>query len=206
MGSVRVKWNGESEPSAVQQAVKRRLLLREAAAAFNERGFHNVSLDEVAARLGISKTVCYYYFRDKNHLLLSCIEIGFELAENALKLAEATQGQGLDKVVELTRRYVEGLTSELGACAVVADVNSLQESDLKAVRLRQRAFGRRLEKLVQLGMSDGSIVAGDSRASASWIVSGPLMIPRLSGLWQKSETSGLAEKYAELARRSLSNR
>lgn len=201
---VKAKWNGEFGPSTEQQDLKRRLLLRAAAAAFNERGFHNVSLDEVAAKLGISKTVCYYYFRDKNHLLLSCVEIGFELAEEALRAAEAVDGPGLEKAIELTRKYVEGLTSEIGTCAVVADVNSLHEEDLKAVRTRQRAFGRRLEKLVQLGMEDGSIVASDARSAASWIVSGPLMIPRLSGLWQKGGTVGLAEKYAEFTRRSLS--
>lgn len=206
MARVKAKWNGEFEAPSSQQSAKRRMLLREAAGAFNERGFHNVSLDEVAARLGISKTVCYYYFRDKNHLLLSCVEIGFELAEGALKMAEATQANGLEKMVVLIRNYVEGLTSEIGACAVVADLNSLHEDDLKAVRQRQRTFGRRLEKVVQLGMDDGSIDVTDARAAANWVLSGPLMIPRLSGLWQKSGAEDLAEKYAEFTRRSLSRR
>ena len=206
MPRAKPKWNGEFEAVATLQTAKRRMLLREAAAGFNERGFHNVSLDEVAARLGITKAVCYYYFRDKNHLLLSCIEIGFELAEQALDVGETTAGSGLDKVVAMTRSYVEGLTSDIGACAVVGDLNSLQDDDLKVVRQRQRAFGRRLEQLVQSGMDDGSIEAGDARAAASWIVSAPLSIPRLSGLWQKGGIDGLADKYAAYARRALEPR
>ncbi len=143
MTRARRRWNGEFEPSTEDQALKRRLILREAAAAFNERGFHNVSLGEVAVKLGISKTVCYYYFRDKNHLLLSCVEIGFELADHALGAAEASDGKALDKVVEFTRTYVKNITSELGTCAVLTDLNSLNEADLKAVRARQRVFSRR---------------------------------------------------------------
>jgi AcrR family transcriptional regulator len=200
----RPRWNGEFDVSSEQQALKRRLMLREAGAAFNERGFHNVSLDEVATRLGISKTVFYYYFRDKNHLLLSCVEIGFELAEDALDVAEAAGGPALDKVVAFTRTYVQGITSEFGTCAVLTDLNSLQADDLKGVRLRQRAFGRRLKKLVDLGLADGSIKVSDSRAAVSWIVSAPLMIPHLTRLWQKQGTAWLCDHYVEFTRRSLS--
>lgn len=183
--------------------MKRRMILREAGAAFNERGFRNVSLEEVAVKLGISKTACYYYFRDKNHLLLSCVEIGFELAEDALDLAEAANACGLDKVVTFTRAYVRGITSELGTCAVLTELNSLQPADLKAVRARQRAFGRRLIKLVEAGIADGSIEVDDPRAAVSWILSPPLMIPRLTDLWKNKGTEWMADTYGEFTRRSL---
>ncbi len=206
MPRAKPKWNGEFQAVATLQTAKRRMLLRAAAAGFNERGFHNVSLDDVAARLGITKAACYYYFRDKNHLLLSCVEIGFELAEEALGVGEAVPGPGIERVVAMTRAYVAGLMSEIGACAVVGDLNSLQEDDLKVVRLRQRAFGRRLEKLMQAGIDDGSIEVDDARAAASWVLSGPLMVPRLSSLWQKGGIEGLAEKYAGYTRRALERR
>lgn len=202
----RSRWNGEFEASSEQQALKRRLILREAGAAFNEHGFRNVSLDAVAVKLGISKTVCYYYFRDKNHLLLSCVELGFELAENALGIAEAAQGKAIDQVVEFMRAYVEGILSDLGTCAVLTDLNSLHADDLKTVHARQRVFGRRLLKLLERGAADGSIAVPDPRAAVSWIVSAPLMIRRLGHLWQMRDTARLVEDYAEFTRRSLSPR
>ncbi|MFO1080033.1 MAG: TetR/AcrR family transcriptional regulator [Reyranellaceae bacterium] len=206
MARPRRRWNGAFEPSNDDHDLKRRLLLREAGAAFSERGFHNVSLDQVALRLGVSKTVCYYYFKDKNHLLLSCIEIGFQLADQALDTAEATEGTALDKVVAFTRAYVGNITSELGTCAVLTDLQSLAEADLKAVQARQRQFSRRLIRLIKLGLEDGSIQVSDPRVAVSWIVSGPLMIPKLSHLWQSQGTAWLADHYAEFTRRSLSAR
>lgn len=199
----RKRWNGEFETSAEQQAIKRRLLLREAGAAFTDRGFHNVSLDELAARLGISKTVFYYYFRDKNHLLQNCVEIGFELAETALDRAEALDACGLERAACFMHAYVTGITSEMGACAVLTELNSLNADDLAVVRKRQRAFGRRLVRLIEEGRKDGSIETDNARVAASWILSPPLGIPRLSQLWQVQDGKGLADRYADLVRRSL---
>ena len=203
MARARTRWNGEFDSTAEQHNQKRRLILREAGAAFNEHGFRNVSLDKVGEKLGISKTVCYYYFRDKNHLLLSCVEIGFELAEGALDVAEALHASGLDRAAAFMRSYVQGITSELGTCAVLTELHSLQPADLQAVRARQRRFGRRLLKLVEAGMADGSIQVENARSAVSWIVSAPLMIPRLSQMWQTRGTSELAEDYAGYTRRSL---
>ncbi|HWS75543.1 MAG TPA: TetR/AcrR family transcriptional regulator, partial [Quisquiliibacterium sp.] len=100
------KWKGEFDATPDQHALKRRLILLEAGQAFNARGYSDVSLDQVAARLGISKTVCYYYFRDKNDLLMSCAEIGMELYESALAVGESTDGKAIDKLVEFIRAYV----------------------------------------------------------------------------------------------------
>jgi TetR/AcrR family transcriptional regulator len=203
---IRTRWNGEFETSHEQQVLKKRLMLREAAAAFNERGFHNVSLDEVAVRLGISKTVFYYYFKDKNHLLLSCVEIGFELAEDAIGTAEKHEGNYLEKVVAFVHAYVTGITSEIGTCAVLTELTSLHADDLQAVRKRQRAFGRRLVRLVEQGRADGSIQVDNARAAVSWILSPPLTIPRLTQLWQIEGSVWLADHFAEFTRRSLTAR
>jgi len=199
----KLRWNGEFESSEEQHRLKRRVILREVGRAFNERGFYNVSLEEVALRLGISKTVFYYYFRDKNDLLLSCIDIGFELAETALQKAEATEGNGLDRVTAFTRAYVEGITSELGACAVLAELNAVRDEDRKTVRKRQRVFGRRLLKLVIQGVDDGSIEVEDPKSAVSWIISPPLMARRLNEFWEGQGASRLADWYADFARRSL---
>lgn len=199
----RKRWNGEFETSEEQQALKRRLMLREAGAAFNERGFRNVSLDEIAVRLGISKTVFYYYFRDKNHLLECCVNIGFELAETALDAAEAYEANGLEKVACFMHAYIRGITSEIGACAVLTELNSLQPEVMTAVRKRQRAFSRRVIRLIELGRHDGSISVDDPRAAAAWIISPPLTIPRLTQLWQDGGGARLADQFTAFARRSL---
>ena len=41
---------------------------------FSERGYHGVSMDEIAAASGISKPMLYDYFGSKEGLLLACVE------------------------------------------------------------------------------------------------------------------------------------
>ena len=43
-----------------QREAKRQAVLQAAAELFNERGFHATSLDDIAARLNVSKPTLYY--------------------------------------------------------------------------------------------------------------------------------------------------
>ena len=47
-----------------QREAKRNAVLSTAAQMFNERGFHATSLDDIAARLQVSKPTLYYYVKD----------------------------------------------------------------------------------------------------------------------------------------------
>src|SRR5271168_1406261 len=58
--------------------VKREAVIRAAARAFSERGYHNTSIDEIAAALNVTKPTIYYYVANKEQLLLECILTGLE--------------------------------------------------------------------------------------------------------------------------------
>ena len=58
--------------------VKRDAVIRAAARAFNARGYHNTSIDEIAAALNVTKPTIYYYVANKEQLLLECILTGLE--------------------------------------------------------------------------------------------------------------------------------
>ncbi len=200
------KWKGEFGPTPDQHALKRRMILREAGQAFNARGYSDVSLDQVAARLGISKTVCYYYFKDKNDLLMCCAEIGLELYEHALDVGEAVEGRALDRLVEFVRAYVRGIMSESGMGAMFNDLYALRPESLEIIRKRQRKAFRRLRRLLEQGVEEGSVVAENVIDSANWLLSAPLMVRRLAEAERGRDYTHLADNYAELARRSLEPR
>ena len=56
--------------------VKREAVIRAAARAFNERGYHHTSLDDIAAALGVTKPTIYYYVANKEQLLFECFLAG----------------------------------------------------------------------------------------------------------------------------------
>jgi AcrR family transcriptional regulator len=63
-------------------------LLEAALAVFSERGYHDASLDDVAAAAGVTKGAIYHYFDTKAELLLQAVEQhqsrGYEQLETSL--------------------------------------------------------------------------------------------------------------------------
>lgn len=69
----------------VPRELRRRQVLELATELFSERGFAAASMDELAARAGVSKPVIYGLFDSKEGLLVAVIEtLGLELNETVL--------------------------------------------------------------------------------------------------------------------------
>ena len=74
MSRPRARWNAEIDVTSEQHTAKRRLILREAGAAFNEHGFRNVSLDEVAQMQNVPEgTVKTRLFHGRKNVK-ACVE------------------------------------------------------------------------------------------------------------------------------------
>jgi AcrR family transcriptional regulator len=66
---------GEAYPRGrTPRAVREAQMVAAAERLFSERGYHGVSMDEIAAASGISKPMLYEYFGSKEKLFLACVE------------------------------------------------------------------------------------------------------------------------------------
>lgn len=146
-----------------QFRLKRTALLREAARAFNARGFHNTSLDDVAAALGVTKAALYHYVRSKQEILFECHMMAYELGDQALAHVREHSGTGLEKVGLVVRRFVELYSGEMGRFAVLSEHDALEPEQRDAVLARRDAFDRALRGLVEQGIADGSIRPLDAK-------------------------------------------
>ncbi|MBI5310301.1 MAG: TetR/AcrR family transcriptional regulator [Actinobacteria bacterium] len=85
--------SGETPPPQAGQAVRRRLsrserhdlILEHAITVFGTRGYHNVSMDDIAEHAGISKALVYQHFESKDDLYMAVINSFMqELGEKVL--------------------------------------------------------------------------------------------------------------------------
>src|ERR687894_1257586 len=80
---------GDFAHGRVPREVRERQILRLAEDLFTERGFAGASMDELAARAGVSKPVIYDIVGSKKALYERCFErAGDELADAILRAAE----------------------------------------------------------------------------------------------------------------------
>ncbi len=148
------------------RGIKREVVIRTAARAFNERGFHNTSLDDIAARLGVTKPTIYYYVEGKEQLLFECFAAGLELIRDGIRSVETSPRPARDRLDEVVRHYARAIASDFGWCMVRAEDQDLGPDLGARIKALKSDIDRGLRRLLQEGMQDGSIEPCDPKLTA----------------------------------------
>lgn len=137
--------------------MKRTALLREAARAFSARGYHDTSLDDVAKALSVTKPALYYYVKNKQEILFECHMLSQDLGDVALAYARENGRNGRERIVMVCRKYVELITGEIGACAVLSEFAALTPKNRAIIGKRRDDFQKAFTEIIKEGIEDGSV-------------------------------------------------
>jgi AcrR family transcriptional regulator len=148
------------------RALKRDAVILAAARAFSRKGFHNTSLDDVAAALGVTKPTVYYYVESKEQLLFECFQAGLEQIREGLRRVEASPLPARERLAEVIRHYARAVASDFGWCMVRAEDHDLGPELGGRIKQLKREIDRGLRRLLEDGMQDGSVGTCDPRMMA----------------------------------------
>jgi AcrR family transcriptional regulator len=146
--------------------VKRDAVVRVAAQAFKEHGFHNTSLDDIAAALEVTKPTIYYYVTNKEQLLFECFVAGLEPILSALRESRASDAPARERLSSVLRHYAQAVASDLGWCLVRAEHQDLSEPMSSRVRALKVEIDQGIRRLLKDGVKDGSIQPCDVKMTA----------------------------------------
>ena len=146
--------------------VKREAVIRAAARAFNERGFHNASLDDIASGLGVTKPTVYYYVASKEQLLFECFLAGLSPIREALREADRRGGTARDRLGTVIRGYAAAIASEYGWCMVRAHDQDLGPGMRRQINALKSEIDQGIRRLIRAGIDDGSISPCDPKLTA----------------------------------------
>src|ERR1700688_1190136 len=79
----------------------------------NRKGYHNTSLDDIAARLEVTKPTVYYYVTSKEQLLFQCFLAGVEQIRAAFRDTRRLQLPARQRLWAVLRHYGEAMASEV---------------------------------------------------------------------------------------------
>jgi TetR/AcrR family transcriptional regulator, mexJK operon transcriptional repressor len=91
---------------------KRKTLLEAATAVFLEKGYDGTSMDDVAARVEVSKPTLYKYFFDKQHLFAEVVRATTDQIDDLVRLVVETMDGETDVNLDLAvlaRRFINAL-------------------------------------------------------------------------------------------------
>jgi AcrR family transcriptional regulator len=109
--------SAKSVPDRTREA-KRLAILSAAAKIFNERGFHNTAMADVADALGVSKPFLYYYLKDKEDILAECSRTATLQLHAMLDDVRKADVSGWRKLEMAFRGYAEVMTTDFGICLI----------------------------------------------------------------------------------------
>jgi TetR/AcrR family transcriptional regulator len=198
-------WKGAVLNRAEQHSMKREVLLREAAAAFNRRGYHSTSLDELAAKLGVTKAALYYYFPNKQTLLAACFDSVMQAGFRSVERARAEGRNGREKLHLALRYYLMETIDEMSCCVVLTEQHALSPEDHASHIAERDRYETIMRGFVQEGIADGSIAPCDPKLVMFTLLGAINWVPKWfsqEGEWSSAQ---LALAMTELLDRAISS-
>ena len=146
--------------------VKRDAVIRAAAREFNRKGYHNTSLDDIAARLEVTKPTVYYYVTSKEQLLFQCFRAGVEQIRAAFRDVRRVDVPARERLNAVLRHYGEAVASEFGWCMVRAEDQDLSPAMSRHIKALKSEIDHGIRRLIREGIQDGSIQPCDAKMTA----------------------------------------
>ena len=174
--------------------LKRDAVLKTAAHLFVERGYQKTSMSLLSTRLKITKPALYYYFRNKEEILVACYRSGIAAIEIHLQPVDPEMGTALARLQLFVQGYATViLTHDFGRCVAMIDDSELSAETRRGVRDLKRRVDASIRALATAGMADGSIAECNPKL-VSFAIAGAI---NWAGTWYKPGGEMQAKEIAE---------
>lgn len=150
---------------AARNRAKREAFLRAGTRALNECGYRSLSLNDVAAELGVTRGAFYYHIADKDALLTGCFERTLDLIETAQRLSESPEIDGIGMLERSTRWLFERQISNLDPLIRPGLISALPDKERQLVTVRLGRLRTGFGSMIARGIRDGSARAVDTSAA-----------------------------------------
>jgi AcrR family transcriptional regulator len=157
-------WRGRQGAEARDS--KRDAVILAAARAFNNHGYHNTSLDDIASELEVTKPTLYYYVKNKQQLLFECFRTGLEPIRAAFNDVGHSKQCARERLTIVLLRYAEAIASEFGWCMVRAEDLNLSAELQGDVKVLKSEIDQGIRRLIREGIADKSIATCDPKMTA----------------------------------------
>lgn len=152
-------------PTSKRRSGEQRLrIIRTAAELFRERGYHGVTVDDIAKAVGVSKLGVYYYLDSKEEILYEIHRMAHHAVLNAWRNAAASEGSPAEKLSSGLRENVEIICSEMSfTTSLLLHLYDLPSSLRRnIVKMRDEAEGH-ARSLIQAGVDNGEFQRCDPK-------------------------------------------
>lgn len=154
----------------LQARETRKRILESALSLFREKGFDQVSIDEITTSAGVSKGSFYTYFQTKSDIIIEefrLIDGFYEKKESAIR----REPDALSRLLAFTRHQLDYIHKNLGFRTLsILYINQMSTFyEQKILPNRERTLVRIVSSIIAEGQAAGQIRGGDPVELAGWM-------------------------------------
>ena len=153
-----------------QRSDKRMRILRVSAELFNQHGYYQTSLDQLASELSVTKPTLYYYVKNKDDILDGILSIAIDQLRSLIAETADAETSGLEKLHTFFLRYSEIVTDVFGTCLILMRINAPEEKFREPYHALSREVFAAVRGLIDAGIADGSIQPCNPKFMASAMI------------------------------------
>lgn len=182
---------------------KRRLILETAAMTFAECGYHETSIDQIAARLEVTKPTIYYYVKNKDDLLYQITQTALDDLDRAVSCEPAQDLSALDRLERFFKIYARSITSDFGVCIALISDRALSTESRRHLRTLKKGFETRVQGIIEDGHKDGSVEVENPRLFVNAMFGAFNWLPQWFSTSGAMSLDDLSAVYFAIFRRAL---
>jgi AcrR family transcriptional regulator len=138
---------------------------------FNERGYDRTRVEDVARRLGVSKSAIYHHVAGKEQLLGLALDRALDGLFAVADDVTAAGGRAVDRLEQLVRGSVDVLSDRLPYVTLLVRVHGGTDVERRALQ-RRRQFDQLVAGLVAEAVADGDVRQDIDPATTSRLLFG----------------------------------
>ena len=151
-----MKQNFREELKAKKQAYVQEEITAAAADLFASAGYRAVTIDEIAAKLGYTKSVVYYYFQNKNEVLWTIFEQINTAWAHDMDDILASAAAPREMLWAMVRKHALNVLERTAWTAIYfREQGSLTEDQMKIVEQRKSVYNDRFREVYKRGVQQG---------------------------------------------------
>jgi AcrR family transcriptional regulator len=173
-------------------------ILQQAALLFAERGYHGVSMRELAEACEVTQAAFYYHFRSKEAILLAILQSYREEIGTAIDAIRAQNGSAAGQLTQIIEMLLSQRPDQRSVIRLaMQEIHNLDpETRLQFTRLYHERFTGQIEAVLQAGIEQHEFRAV-SPAIYTWILLG-MLFPFLTTRNQTPELGLAPQKMAQV--------
>jgi AcrR family transcriptional regulator len=172
-------------------------ILKSAARAFRQLGYHGATVEQIATALHMKKGNLYYYFKNKEEILFACHQYSLDRLTELLDEVEHSRLRADERLRRLIISFVHTILDELHGTALFLDLEALSPAHLKTVIVRRDKFERGVRTVLEEGMQSGVFAPGNSKLLAFALFGAVNWIPRWFSPGGPASSQDIAECFAD---------